>query len=412
MTSMLPVLIAATLTSSPVTLQDSGAEKAAEDRRFTGIPRIGSSDGWSIKPRGRIQYDLGSVSAPDGIAGSSRGLDDELRRARLGVEGTIPGGLGYVAEFDFAGGEVEISDFNLSWTPVDPVKLTIGQHNPFQSLEELTSSRFTSFMERAAFTDAFNLDRRLGLSVSYEEGDLIAQAGLFTDNLNVIGGEDDSDLVSLDGRIVFAPELGGSRLHLGASAHHRRNGDRIATGGVDTRYRQRPLVHFTDTRFLSTPSLAVESETGFGVEAALIRGPFHAVAELHRLDADLAAGAGSPTFHGGYAEIGYFLTGETRGYRGGKFDRTKVRRPVDGARGGAGALQLNLRFDYLDLNSGAIIGGKQNSLQVSLIWIPTDHVRFLLNYANIAYDDAVISGPTGDRDYRVDVWGARAQVDF
>jgi phosphate-selective porin OprO/OprP len=48
----------------------------------------------------------------------------------------------------------------------------------------------------------------------------------------------------------------------------------------------------------------------------------------------------------------------------------------------------------------------------SLIWIPTDYVRFLVNYARLSYDDAAIPALGGDRDYGVDVLGARAQIDF
>ena len=183
--------------------------------------------------------------------------------------------------------------------------------------------------------------------------------------------------------------------------------------GLGTRYRQRPLVHTTDVRFLATPSLAVEDETHYGLEAALIRGPFHAAAEAHWFEADTASAGASPGFFGAYAELGWFLTGESRGYRGGRFDRTTVRRPVGGGEnGGAGAFQINLRYDYLDLNSGTIVGGTQNGLQASLIWIPMDYVRFLLNYGHMIYDDAAIPAAGGDRDYSVDVVGARAQVDF
>ena len=46
-----------------------------------------------------------------------------------------------------------------------------------------------------------------------------------------------------------------------------------------------------------------------------------------------------PSFCGGYAEVGYYLTGESRGYKGGKWDRTKVLKPFD--KGGWGAIQLN-----------------------------------------------------------------------
>lgn len=378
--------------------------------RFSGAPQIRAPGGWSFKPRGRLQYDAGTVGRPDGVADRSLGFGNELRRARLGVEGTIPGGFGYAFEVDFADNNVEITDATLSYRAADPATITLGQHNGFQSLEELTSSRFSSFIERAAFTDAFNFERRLGLSATYSQGPVVAQAGLFTDNINDLGN-DENDSVGLDGRLVFAPRLGETQLHLGASAHWRSNGDLDQTG-VTTRYRQRPLVHFTDVRFLATPALPVESETHHGLEAALIRGPLHAAGEVHWLNADTATAGLSPTFFGGYAELGWFITGESRGYRGGKFDRTSVRRPVGGEGGGFGALQLNLRYDHLDLNSDGIRGGVQNGLQLGLTWIATDYVRFLLNYGRMNYRDAAVAAAGGDRGYSVDVVGARAQIDF
>jgi phosphate-selective porin OprO/OprP len=36
----------------------------------------------------------------------------------------------------------------------------------------------------------------------------------------------------------------------------------------------------------------------------------------------------------------------------------------------------------------------------------------MLNYARLSYDDAAIAEADGDRDYSIDVIGARAQVDF
>jgi phosphate-selective porin OprO/OprP len=213
----------------------------------------------------------------------------------------------------------------------------------------------------------------------------------------------------VDGRLVYAPKLGTAQLHLGASAHWRDNGD-LAAFGPATRYRQRPFVHTTDTRFISTPGLRVGQESSYGLEAAFLRGPFHATGELHWLRADTLTAGTSPTFFGGYAEVGYYLTGETRGYKGGRWDRTKVSNPV--GKGGLGALQLNLRYDYLDLTEDGVIGGTQRGYEASLVWIPQDHVRFLLNYGYLRYSDAFVVPPSGDRDYGVSVFGARAQVDF
>lgn len=390
---------------APADAQQSSSE-TERNVRFGGAPRIGSTDGWSIKPRGRVQYDVGDVERPDGVAATGLGFDREFRRVRLGVEGTAPGGFSYVVEMDFAEPVDEIIDATISYKASDHFSVTAGQHNTFQGLEELTSSRFSTFIERAAFTDAFNFERRLGLSTTYTHGPITAQAGIFIDNLLDIDEGDGT--WSLDGRLVYAPKVGDTQLHFGGSAHWRDNGD-LVSRGTTTRYRQRPLVHTTDVRFIGTPSLLVDRETSFGLEGAMIRGPFHAAGETHWLSAETAAGP-SRNFFGGFAEIGYFLTGETRGYRGARFDRTRVRRSIE--EGGFGAVELNLRYDYLELNSGPVRGGTQNALQFGLTWIPTDYVRFLFNYGRMSYDDAVIPTAGGDRDYTVDVLGARAQIDF
>lgn len=375
---------------------------------FRGAPQF-SSGGFTFKPRGRLQYDFGTISSPRGISDRGLGFGNELRRARLGVEGSLPGGFGYVFELDFADNEVEITDAILTYRAAEPATITIGQHNPFQSLEELTSSRFGSFMERAAFTDAFNFERRVGLSATFSDGPLLVQGGVFTDNIEDLS-TDENNSAGVDGRIVYAPKLGETQLHFGASGHYRSNNDLFETG-ITTRYRQRPQVHFTDTRFIGTPALRVENETHYGFEAAMVRGPFHAAAEVHWLDADTPTG--TPTFFGGYVEGGVYLTGESRGYRNGRFDRTAVRRPVGGGdNSGIGAVQLNLRYDRLDLNSGAIRGGTQDGYLASLIWIPQDYIRFMINAGHLRYEDAAVPAAGGDRSYGVNVVAARAQVDF
>lgn len=367
-----------------------------------GAPEIEGKGGWSFKPRGRLQYDAGFVSAPDGTS-IDPGFETELRRARLGVEGDIPGGFGYKFEIDFAGNEVELTDAILTYKD-GGLTVSIGQHNPFQSMEELTSSRFSSFMERAAFTDAFGFERRVGASLQYGGQDYLIQAGLFSDNVDDLPG----DNWSADGRMVYFPRIGGTQLHLGGSVHYTE-----MPSGTPLRYRQRPFVHFSGSRPVDTASFAAESEFGVGAEFAAISGPFHAAAEAFWQNADRPGMLEDAGFFGGYAEIGYFLTGgDTRGYKKGVFDRVKPANPV--GEGGFGAVQLNLRFDRLDLNDSdaGILGGSQDAYGVSLVWTPTDYTRFILNYAHLAYSDAVLPATGGDTSYGVDSFGVRAQVDF
>jgi len=238
--------------------------------------------------------------------------------------------------------------------------------------------------------------------VQYKGKPLLIQAGLFSDNIDDLSNKN----WSADARAVFMPKAGDAQLHLGGSIHY----TDLETGS-SVRYRQRPLVHFTSNRFVNTGSLGAKSELGYGLEAAVISGPFHAAAEGFWQKVNRVAMVSDPTFFGGYAEAGMFLTsGDKRGYKGGKFDRVKPANPV--GEGGMGALQLVARYDYLDLNDAGVIGGKQNGYQLALIWTPTDYTRLLVNYGRMEYDDAVLPRANGDTSYAVDAFGIRAQVDF
>ena len=340
------------------------------------------------------------MNAPDST-GADDGFGSEARRARLGVSGDMPGGFGYKFEIDFAGNDVAVTDAIISYDAGN-AEIMVGQMNPFQSLEELTSSLHTSFIERAAFTDAFGFERRVGAAAVFEGENVLVQTGVFTDNMEDIPSKN----WGVDGRIVFNPQVGDATVHLGASVHY----NDLETGS-SVRYRQRPLVHFTSDRFINTGNLGASSEFGFGAEGAVISGPFHAAVEGHWQNVNLPGPVADPTFFGGYAEVGYFFTkGDTRGYKGGKFDRTKPANPV--GEGGMGSLQANLRYDRLDLSDAGVLGGTQDGYFVSLVWKPTDYTMLLANYGKLSYTDAVLAAAGGDTDYDVDVFGLRAQIDF
>ncbi len=385
------------------TVEKATEAKSATSINWKGAPELKSDNGWSFKPRGRALIDVGSLgSVPAAIATNDRGFSNEARRVRLGVQGSIPGGFGYRIEADFAGG-AELTDAYLDYKDGD-LKIKIGQHNNFQSLEELSSSNDTSFIERSAFTDAFGFQRKVGVSAEFKAGDALFQGGVFTDNIDDLNGSNDS--IGLDGRVVFAPKVGNTQLHFGGSVHWRDLGNNITS----VRYRQRPLIHTVDTRFINTGRImGATDETSYGLEAAIVSGRFHAAGETHWAKVS-RTGMPNPTFFGGSIEAGVFLTDDSRVYKGGVFKSTKVSNPV--GEGGIGALQFNIRYDHLDLVDAGIIGGQQDGYMASLIWTPINHIRFLINYGHLSYSDAfgIVAG--APNDYSVDVFGARAQVSF
>ncbi|MDB5686295.1 MAG: hypothetical protein JWR77_884 [Rhizorhabdus sp.] len=393
---------------------DSRAPPAAPppiQASWKGSPQFTAGDR-QFKVKGRLQYDAGYVAAPGGTGDRALGFSNEARRIRLGGEGKLGGGFGYKLELELSDNKVDLVDTFVTYEK-GPWLVSLGNQNQFQSLDELIGDTSGSFMERAAFTDAFAFERRIGLAVQYQKNPILLQAGVFTDDVAAlsndqdgVAGGDENDSWGIDGRAVYAPKAGTAQLHFGASAHLRHYGRIAAT---PTRYRQRAYLHTSNSRFLSTPNLNVDREIHYGAEVAAQIGRWHAAAEIHRLTAR-RAGMADAAFVGGYAEAGYFLTkGDHRAYRNGIFDRAEPASPLGG--GGIGSIQLNLRYDYLSLNDAAIVGGKQNAYLAALIWTPVHYLRFNANYGYLAYEDAAIAA-AGDRNYGVNVMGLRAELDF
>lgn len=118
------------------TLEGDLAEAAAEPEPVA-VESLEGDHGWTFEPFGRLQVDAGIVDAPDAISDAGLGFASEIRRARIGVAGDLPGDFAYKIEVDFAEGEAELTDAILGYETGDAV-ITIGQHNNFQGLDELT----------------------------------------------------------------------------------------------------------------------------------------------------------------------------------------------------------------------------------------------------------------------------------
>jgi phosphate-selective porin OprO/OprP len=469
------------LTAQVESLQESIAQIQAAQAKaapsWKGAPQLEDKEaGWSFKPRGRLQYDVGYVSNPDdALVTRNLGFNTRFRRIRLGAEGTIPGGFGYKAEMDFANGSVGFGDVILTYAPTNaPINIALGNQETNNGLEQQSSSRFSSFIERAAFDDAFINTRRLGINLGYvsSAGDFRLNGGLWT-NHSIDSSLDQDGWIGA-ARAVYAPLMGGNQLHFGLNFQHREfsenNGSSASspTGAPSTnqlaRYRARPFTQLTDQRFVDTGNFAAKSDNIFGVEAAGIFKSLHVAAEAQYLktsayeagdmitvdDAedvlDLFPAAtqyvpdGNPSFWGGYIEAGYFLTGETRGYKNGTWDRTKVLKPF--SKGGMGAFQIIGRLDYLDLDSSKLKngctnnfvtglsctvsgsqlgkGGTQLGLLFGLTWIPEDYMRVLVNYSHASIEGGPFaatvkpdsSKPLDERKYGNDTVQARFQIDF
>jgi phosphate-selective porin OprO/OprP len=407
--------------------------------QFKGAPQFTDKDaGWSFKLRGRLMYDIGYVENPDdAINTKNLGFNSRVRRARVGVEGEMPGSFQYKMEVDFADNTVSWADAFVEYKPKGVFSARVGHFETFQSLEQITSSRHIMFLERAQMNEAFNHGRRLGGAIGIDSGDFLLRAGVFNDTIN---NTYDNDELLFGARAVYAPKMGNNQLHFGVNYQHRE----FTTTALNFRYRMRNPNRLTDVRLVDTNAFAASSDDVVGLEAAGIFGSLHLAGEAqwvsanayapgHKFSGGDVAGttnfaSGDPSFFSYYFEAGYWLTGETRGYKKGEWDRTKVKNGFD--KGGWGALAITGRYDYLDLSdsdiqSGGIgtntsRGGKQSLYQLSLVWQPIDYIRITTAYAHAdieggPFASAVKSDstePVNERSYGQDSIAVRFAFDY
>ena len=207
--------------------------------KWKGAPELSSGDGkFKMKIRGRLETDYNHVDQDTAITSFPDVSATELRRARLGVEGILYYDWKYVVEVDFADDLVVMKDAYLQYQgfKIDntPVWIRAGNFNTFTAFEQENSDRFVDTMERAAFINAWEIDRQIGFGVTYYGEHLGLAAGVFgerfpssngTTNLLFNGFVGDEDL-TLAARAFVLPihrEVNGvpEVLFFGASVRNR-----------------------------------------------------------------------------------------------------------------------------------------------------------------------------------------------
>lgn len=340
---------------------------------FAPAPRWDSADGEiSIKLRGRLFYDWADVdwTSPNSAAPADQ---DEYRTARLGFE-IEHGPVKLVMEYDFSSDDAKPNDVLLA-IDLPEGGLRIGHFKTMNSLEEATSSRYMTFMERGMSTDLFGLDRRIGVAYNWAGNGFTASVGVFggkmDDNFAFRESDDSSAMAA---RLTWSTVVDDTRWHVGGSW-------RSLDHDGGTRVRVHPQAHlsnrFTAADYRTGAALgAADSSDFFGLELAAIRGPFHLHSEVARLSLD--GPAGNPNFTSGMVQAGWVLSGETRPYKesGGTFSRLRPDSPVTD--GGWGAFEVAVRHDLSDLSDANL--GRIRATTLGANWYLHDHLRAMANY--------------------------------
>lgn len=324
-------LIAALIAASAVaTAPAANAEVKVSTK---GGLKVESGD-YKFQFGGRIMYDYNKSE----LNGETDEDDFNLRRGRVFAKGNIAKNWAFKTQFNTNGDGVE--DLYLRYTGWGKgANVTIGnQKMPF-GLEELTSSKDISVLERSAITERYAVGRAEGIQLHGAAGGKSTYAlGVFTDD------EKDSE-TGFAARYTLAFGGDSSLFHLG----------------------------------LAYKDIGDDSAIGF--EAAAVAGSFHIQAEI--VDGEEAD---NDDLSGYYVQAGYILTGETRPYKGGKFKRVAPE-------GSAGAWEVVARYEDGDgAHSDIELGDTDASaFTLGVNWYAHKNVKLGVNYTdgddNLSEDD-------------------------
>jgi phosphate-selective porin OprO/OprP len=387
---------------------------------------------FSVSLNGRIQpaSQYNFINEPDPAFGSNTANElnsgMNIRRARLGVEGTFLKIWDYKFEYDFSRGNGSvgsgITDAFVRLNHTNALSYKAGSFKEPFSLEEAASNRYLTFIERHMSVNAF-VDNpntyKTGIGVNYAvprwqtgiafQTEPIGGWSSASTSVNANGnqnrnnGSGDTGWQGI-GRVSGRPWMESETkfLHVGVSAGHtdvntqyRADGTMVGEGqiggGGGMSFFAFPGTNVDRSNILNTGNLStgalsdpnhrrVSSYDRYGAESWFVYGPFSAQAEYLRTNIN-GTGYSGEHLTGYYGFISYFLTGESKAYhvRNGAANRIKPNKPFQFSGPGLGAWEVAFGYDYIDMNSGAIKGGEADMVRFGLNWYPHSNVKFQAN---------------------------------
>ena len=385
-----------------------------------------TNDDVQFKVRGRllVDYVFQDVNRqsplPDYQTSNVRG-----RQAFLGVEGKLNTYLAYKAEGGAVnGGAWAWDDVVIEYKPNEATSIMVGNIKA-AGIENLTSTRFISFMDRGPYGDLGPDSYVLSLVGKVSGVNWTVTGALQGDSINnadvnntATANPGSKERNGVTGRFTYSPVLTDTdKVHLGVWGRYRHHGDEAGFG-----YQGRPNTNYgSNGAYYRTQALGKTDQT-LGFEGAWLHGPFSVQGEYANIKVNrlitVSPGA-DPDVKVGYAYVSFWPTGETRNYDAtkGEFGRPKIVDPITA--GGHGGVELLARYDYADLTDAykkastaaartlTQDAGKYTAWTLGANYYPTAYVRLQANYTSSKIDN-----PALGRDVKVDQFQMRAQVDF
>jgi phosphate-selective porin OprO/OprP len=391
------------------------------------------------KVTGRVHFDIRDVNNTSGISddrdSASYADNFEIRRARIGIVGTINKDIAYEVVGNAVGSSTNFID--TAWANYGfnkAAQFRAGRFKQPFSLEELTSSNSIDFMERS-YGNQLVPGKRLGVMVhgepvkglnyglsayqnNFSEVSNSTYAGSnyaarFALNAADFAKMEDTvihlGLAQTAGKSQVAPTSSGSTSSApSATTRAVVVAFRDENRGLSNIYRARIAgVSLTTAAYGGVSNqVANIDQVQNGLELAIASGPFKFQAE--QINSDYSATTTANTLDvkvkTDYMEFMYNITGEpwSKAYKGGAFSgiapSSVFMKDYGGVVGnGMGAWQAGLRLSSYEATPSNSTGSnntlenstKATTITYALNWIMNNNARMMLNYAETKFGSAV-----------------------
>jgi phosphate-selective porin OprO and OprP len=410
----------------------------------------------AAKVTGRVQFDArnhtNSTATVDDRDSANYADNYEIRRARIGVSGTINKDIAYEVVGNAVGSSTNFVDTAFANYGFNKAaQFRAGRFKQPFSLEELTSSNSIDFMERS-YGSQFSPGKKLGIMFHGvpTKGVTYAISSFQQDFEQKVSSQNlgQSNAARLAVNLAEMQGIEDSVIHLGygtAKIFKKLNNKTSSSGGTTTtatvlsmRSENRGINNAYRIR-LNGDSL---SSTGYsavgqtltsvdsaltGTELAVARGPFKFQMENfnNTVNATSVGGSANLKVAANYYEVMYNITGESwsKAYKGGAFSGITpgsiFMKDYGGVVGnGIGAWQVGYRISDYKVTEGTVTSsstgsptGKTSTL--ALNWLLNKNARVMLNYSETDFGTSFTpvdtSGTTIDSERTISL---RTQVNF
>lgn len=384
---------------------DDGNELSGTSKgKFEWKSKDGNS---SIKLRGRVQMDYHSYDNKDEEADGFY-----MRRVYFGAEGKLYKDWKYAVVYNLKSNDLEYGYLDYKWT--DAAALRMGAQKFQFSFEEITSSRFTDFMERS-LVNQWVPGKDVGIMFHGQP-----KKNVYSYAFGVANGsgknedpyDPPADSPEFIGRFAmnFAPMMNWSNGVL-------QFGINYATGTMpggdspgDARTEARGITFFDAT----APGTDEMDRDRTDIGGLVIFGPVKVQGEW--LKANYSADGGyDRDIDTAYLSANWLITGE-KYIDNYSINGMKTIKPLKSiGNGGKGAWEVGVRFSQFEADDQyavtATSTNKADAVTIGVKWIPITNVRFLAEYVQTDFDTP-ITVSSGDSVDDEKAFSMRAQIYF